>query len=217
MKDIKLVVFDWDGTLLDSTQLIAKSIQQTCSHLSLPIPDDHQAKFVIGLGLMESLQHVVPTLKDSEIPQFIEVFRSYYLPQESQLSLFVGARELLDLLNNKNKIVAVATGKPRQGLNRSIKHNQLEGIFAFTRCADESRPKPHPEMLEYLMDVSGVYPHETLMIGDTTHDLQMAKNAKVKAVAVSYGAHSPTLLKEEPHLYMAPSVHELNCWINEML
>ncbi|OYV80377.1 MAG: hypothetical protein B7Z60_02480 [Ferrovum sp. 37-45-19] len=217
MTTIKLVVFDWDGTLLDSTLHIANCIQRTCHSLQLPIPDSERAKFVIGLGLIESIRYVVPTLKSSQVPEFIEVFRSYYLPSEPQLSLFSGARELLDLLNQRHKILAVATGKPRQGLDRSLLNNQLEGVFSFTRCADESRAKPHPEMLEYLMDRAGVYPHETLMVGDTTHDLQMAHYAKAHAIAVSYGAHSVNLLKKEPHIFMAQSLIELNHWFSASL
>ncbi|MDE1891368.1 MAG: HAD-IA family hydrolase [Betaproteobacteria bacterium] len=215
MKNIKLIVFDWDGTLLDSTYLIASSIQQTCKDLSLPIPTDEQAKFVIGMGLMESINHIVPDLSKHQLPNFIEIFRSHYLPNESKLTLFSGVRELLDQLNLNNKTLAVATGKPRQGLDRSIKHNQLEGVFAISRCADESRAKPHPEMLEYLMDRVGVYPHETLMIGDTTHDLAMARHAKTHAVAVSYGAHSELLLNTEPHLFMAKSIKDLSLWFND--
>ncbi len=215
MNDIKLIVFDWDGTLLDSTHLIASSIQKTCRDLSLPIPSDEQAKFVIGMGLMESIDHIVPNLNKHQLPHFIEVFRSHYLPNEAKLTLFSGVRELLDLLNLNNKLLAVATGKPRQGLDRSIKHNNLEGVFTTSRCADESRAKPHPEMLEYLMDRVGVYPHETLMVGDTTHDLAMARHAKTHAVAVSYGAHSEQLLHTEPHLFMAKSIKDLTIWFSD--
>jgi phosphoglycolate phosphatase len=209
----RLLVFDWDGTLADSTGIIARAIQQACRDLELPVPDDEAARFVIGLGLADALRHVAPTLPDSEHPRLSERYRQHYLARDPEIPLFEGAREMLDELDARGFLLAVATGKSRVGLARVLKREGLEQRFVATRCADEGFPKPHPDMLLSLMDRCGTMPAETLMIGDTTHDLALARNAGAAAVAVTYGAHGVDGLAELEPLATLSSVPELRAWL----
>src|ERR1700757_2788873 len=186
----RLLVFDWDGTLADSTEIIALAIQQACTDLGLPAPDDKAARFVIGLGLADALRHVAPTLPLSEHPKLSERYRHHYLARDPEIPLFAGTREMLDDLDARGFLLAVATGKSRTGLARALAQQGLEHRFVASRCADEGFPKPHPDMLLALMERVGVEAAQTLMIGDTTHDLELARNAGVSALAVSYGAHA---------------------------
>src|SRR5574343_2057639 len=186
-----LVVFDWDGTLYDSTALIVKAIQAACADLGLPVPERSAAAYVIGLGLHDALAHVAPTLPPERVPELGHRYRHHYFRQQGELSLFEGTLDLLAALKARNHWLAVATGKSRQGLNEALTHVELKGVFDGTRTADETASQPHPLMLQELMAEFGVDPHRTLMIGDTTHDLQLALNAGTHSVAVSYGEHQP--------------------------
>jgi phosphoglycolate phosphatase len=144
---------------------------------------------VIGLGLQESIQIILPKLDPGDYPIVLERFRHYYLSQDHELILFQGIRELLEDLKKKGHLLAVATGKPRHGLDRTLKLHGLEQFFHDTKTADQTRAKPHPQMLLELLEHWGTPPHKVVMIGDTSHDLKMAKNAGVDAIAVTYGAH----------------------------
>ncbi len=140
-------------------------------------------------------------------------YRKHYLAREDDIPLFDGAAELLDDLEAAGYFIAVATGKSRAGLDRVLRQNGLVSRFHATRCADEGRPKPHPDMLLHLMDLLGVEPRETLMIGDTTHDLELARNAGGVAVAVAYGAHDVDGLARHSPLAMIHSITELREWL----
>ena len=157
----RLLVFDWDGTLADSTTIIAEAIQQACRDLELPPPDDVAARFVIGLGLADALRHVAPTLAAADYPRLSERYRQHYLSREPKIPLFDGAREMLDELDARGFLLAIATGKARAGLTRALVQQRLEHRFVASRCADEGFPKPHPDMLLALMDRCGVEPVET--------------------------------------------------------
>ena len=209
----RLVVFDWDGTLVDSTAIISGAIQQACCDLGLPCPDSVAAKFVIGLGLADALRHVAPTLAPGDYPRLTERYREHYLARDTEIPLFAGAREMLDELDARGFLLAVATGKSRIGLARALKHQRLEHRFVASRCADEGFPKPHPDMLLALMERCGTTPSETLMIGDTSHDLELARNAGASAVAVTYGAHAAQGLAAFAPLAMADSISELDAWL----
>jgi phosphoglycolate phosphatase len=206
-------VFDWDGTLVDSTALIGESLQHACRDLGLAVPDDAAARYVIGLGLVDAMQHVVPDLPPSRYPELGARYGKYYLARESEIPLFDGARELLADLDAAGYLLAVATGKSRAGLARSLAMIGLEGMFHATRCADEGLPKPYPDMLLHLMDRLAVEPHATLMIGDTTHDLDLARNAGAAGLAVTYGAHPPEGLAARAPLATVDSVAELREWL----
>jgi phosphoglycolate phosphatase len=191
----ELLVFDWDGTLVDSAGHIAVSLQSAFADLGLPVPSDESARHVIGLGLQDALTYLDPTLPASRYEDVTERYRFHFLSGDAGIACFPGVQESLASLNREGYLLAVATGKSRRGLDRSMQSLSLGAHFHSSRCADEGFPKPHPEMLQVLMEELGTTPDRTLMIGDTTHDLQMAANAGVRAVAVSYGAHPLTELE----------------------
>ncbi len=208
-----LVVFDWDGTLFDSTALIVRCIQDACRDLGIAVPSDADAAYVIGLGLHDALRHAAPGLAPERYPELGLRYRHHYFARQHELSLFDGALELLDALKARNQLLAVATGKARRGLNEALAQAQLRGVFDATRTADETASKPHPQMLLELMDELDVPPERTLMIGDTTHDLQMAANAGTPSVGVAYGAHDPAAFAGFAPLAVAHSTHELRDWL----
>ena len=208
-----LIVFDWDGTLFDSTALIVRAIQAACRDLGAPVPSDEAAAHVIGLGLQDALQHAVPDLPVDLYPELGRRYRQHYFASHDQVTLFAGVPELLAGLRERNHWLAVATGKNRHGLDEALRISALGGLFDATRTADETRSKPHPQMLQELMREFGTDPERTLMIGDTTHDLQLAANAGTDAVAVAYGAHPPEQLGDLRPLTIAHSVPELQDWL----
>lgn len=212
-RQFRLLVFDWDGTLADSTAIITDAIQQACRDLELPAPDDGRARFVIGLGLSDALRHVAPGLPSADYPRLSERYRHHYLARDPEIPLFAGAREMLDELDARGFLLAIATGKTRVGLTRALQQQGLTHRFIATRCADEGLPKPHPDMLLALMERCGVAAAETLMIGDTTHDLELARNAGASALAVTYGAHTPEGLAGLSPLATLASVAELAAWL----
>ena len=210
-----LIVFDWDGTLMDSTAHIARSIQAACRDLGLPVPADEAARYVIGLGLRDALQIAAPSLDPADYPRLAERYRFHYLVKDVHTELFAGVRELLDELRARGYLLAVATGKSRVGLNRALDAVNLTSLFDGTRCADETFSKPHPAMLQELSRELGQELARTVMIGDTTHDLQMATNAGAAAVAVTYGAHpADALVKLEPR-FVAENVAALGDWLRD--
>lgn len=213
VKRFDLLVFDWDGTLLDSTGAIVAAVQAACRDLDHPEPSDEDARQVIGLGLADALRQSVPALPETLFPQMIERYRHHYLGSDDKLRLFDGAFELIEELHGRGFLLAVATGKSRLGLSRAMNHCGLGSFFSSTRCADECFSKPHPQMLEQLMEEFCVQPERTLMIGDTTHDLQMAINAGVGHVAVAYGAHSAKALDALNPLARLHSIEELALWL----
>ncbi len=212
-----LIVWDWDGTIMDSTPTIVHCIQQSCRDLGFKVPDDALASSVIGLGIHDSLRRAVPWVEPIHFQKLTDRFRFHYLAKDHELDLFVGIRELLESLRADQYLLGVATGKSRVGLDRSLKHHQIGHLFHETRTADESFSKPHPGMLLELSDVTQVPTRRILMIGDTTHDLDMAANAGVDAVAVTYGAHPPETLKESPSLVHVDNVAQLSKWLQENL
>lgn len=208
-----LIVFDWDGTLLDSAAAIVRSIQHACVDIGVPPPDEATARSVIGLGLIDALARAVPDLPESRHQELAGRYRYHYLARDHELTLFDGIPQLLDDLRGRGHTLAVATGKSRVGLDRALGHTGLAPKFEATRCADESVSKPAPDMVLELMDELGHAPARTLVIGDTTHDLLMARNAGCEAVAVSYGAHPlHELLQAGPRAHAA-SVTELTEWL----
>lgn len=209
------IVFDWDGTLMDSTATIVKCIQAAAKDLQLPVPNDEAAAHVIGLALAEAMQAVMPNVDPKYYPKMIERYRYHYLVRDHELPLFPGVREMLTDLAQQGYFLAVATGKSRVGLNRAMNSANVLSMFDATRCADETFSKPHPAMLQELTRELGQDMQRTLMIGDTTHDLLMAANAGAAAVAVEYGAHDVHLLATVPTLYSAKKVADLHQWLNE--
>ena len=209
----ELIVFDWDGTLLDSAGAIVRAIQAACRDLELPVPDDARARHVIGLGLVDAMRHAVPDLAPENYQAMAERYRFHYLSGDHNLTLFAGVPEMLARLQAAGHTLAIATGKSRLGLERALDHSQLRPYFMASRCADECHSKPHPQMLEELMAEFGVAAGATVMIGDTSHDLLMASNAGVDSLAVTYGAHPHEHLLEHGPRAMLDSVAELDRWL----
>jgi phosphoglycolate phosphatase len=208
-----LIVFDWDGTLFDSTALIVRCIQQACRDLGVAVPSDEQAAYVIGLGLQDALRYAAPGLPTARYPELGQRYRQHYFASQHALTLFDGTLQMLQDLKARHHWLAVATGKTRRGLDDALHTSQLQGVFDGTRTADETASKPSPVMLLELMREFGCEPERTVMIGDTTHDLQMAANAGTPSVAVSYGAHDPAAFDDFDTLHVAHSVADLHAWL----
>jgi phosphoglycolate phosphatase len=210
-----LIVFDWDGTLFDSTRLIARCIQAACADIGAAIPSDRDASYVIGLGLADALRHAAPDVPSERYRELGERYRQHYLACQDEIVLFDGTLEMVRALKERNHWLAVATGKTRRGLEVALDASPLRGLFDATRTADETRSKPDPMMLHELMHELGATPSRTLMVGDTTHDLQLAANAGCASVAVSFGAHGHDEFAAHAPLHVAHSTAELAAWLAE--
>jgi phosphoglycolate phosphatase len=212
-RQFDLIAFDWDGTLFDSTGLIVRCIQAACSDIGAAVPSDTQAAYVIGLGLMDALRHAVPDLPVERYPELGRRYRHHYIARQHEIVLFEGTREMLQALKARNHWLAVATGKSRQGLDEALSSARLREFFDSTRTADQTASKPNPQMLLELMAELGSEPGRTLMVGDTTHDLQLAANAGVACVGVSYGAHEGDDFDRFAPLFIAHTPHALHHWL----
>lgn len=212
-KRYDLIVFDWDGTVMDSTAVISGSIQAACRDLDLPVPTDEAARHVIGLGLAQALNHAVPSLTEAGYDAFVQRYRHHFLSQEDAMPLFAGAHETIAELHSQGYWLAVATGKTRHGLNRAFDACGLQPYFHASRTADETHSKPHPAMLLEIMDELGVAASRVLMVGDTTHDLNMANSAGVSALGVTYGAHPRQHLSALKPLALLDNFVELRAWL----
>jgi phosphoglycolate phosphatase len=210
-----LIAFDWDGTLFDSTALIVRCIQAAVADVGETPPSAEAASFVIGMGLQQALAHAAPNVPSSKWGLMGERYRHHYFQSQHEVVLFDGVMPMLLDLKARHHWLAVATGKSRRGLDEALKVVSMVGLFDASRTSDETAGKPHPMMLEQLMDEFGVTPERTLMVGDTTHDLQMAINAGCSAVGVSYGAHEPQAFEDLTPVFVAHSVSQLHRWLLE--
>ncbi|HSI55531.1 MAG: HAD family hydrolase [Ramlibacter sp.] len=210
-----LIAFDWDGTLFDSTRIIVRCIQRAVVDVGGVEPTDKAASYVIGMGLMQALAHAAPDVPKEKYAELGARYRHHYVAHQDDLSLFEGVLPLLAGLKQRQHLLAVATGKSRRGLDDALHSVQLRGMFDGSRTADETAGKPDPLMLHELMREFDVAPERTLMVGDTTHDLQMAVNAGCAAVGVSYGAHEHAQFHSLNPLAIAHSVPELQAWLLE--
>jgi phosphoglycolate phosphatase len=212
-KKYDLIVWDWDGTLADSTTMIANALIKAAEQVGLPALDAPKATSIIGLGLKESIEALYGNLTSKQAQDLAANYHANYYAGESNIPLFEGACETIEALNKRGVKLAVATGKGRRGLNLALEHTGLAKFFHETRTVDECYSKPHPQMLDELMDDLVVMPERTLMIGDTTYDMQMAKNAGVHCAAVTYGAHQrDKLLAKEPERIF-DSFDALKTWL----
>jgi len=187
-KQFDLIVWDWDGTLADSTGMITNAILKAAEQVGLPALTPQAASNIIGLGLRESIEALYGNIPAEQAQALAKQYTANYYAGESEIPLFPGAAETIIALSKRGFKLAVATGKGRRGLNLALEHCGLGKYFHSTRTVDECFSKPHPQMLDELMDMLVVIPERTLMIGDTSYDLQMAKNAGVSSVGVTYGA-----------------------------
>ncbi len=212
-RQFDLIAFDWDGTLFDSTAIITRSIQRAVRDVGGTVPTDRDASFVIGMGLMQALAHAAPDVPKEKYPELGARYRYHYAMHQNDITLFEGVLALLHDLRQRKHVLAVATGKSRNGLNEALASASLKGAFDGTRTADETAGKPDPLMLHELMVEFDVAPERTLMIGDTTHDLQMARNAGCASVGVSYGAHEPDEFHALQPVFIGHSVLEVHQWL----
>lgn len=216
MKSFQLIVFDWDGTLIDSEARIVNCMRASIQDLQLPARSDAQLRNVIGLGLQEALATLYPDDDPLIYQDLIERYRHHFLVADDTPSeLFAGVGALLDTLSGRGHYLAIATGKGRVGLDKALGDTGLGDYFDFTRCADETRSKPHPQMLEEIMDRLGVTPEQTLMVGDTEYDMQMANNAGTAALAVSYGVHEKQRLLACEPLDCVDDISALHAWLTK--
>jgi phosphoglycolate phosphatase len=215
LRRFDLIAFDWDGTLYDSTQLIVRCIQAAVKDVGGTEPSASDAAWVIGLGLAEALARAAPDVPKEKYPELGARYRYHYLKHQDDLVLFDGVLPMLDALRERGHKLAVATGKSRRGLNEVLATGGLGDRFDDSRTADETFGKPHPRMLLELMEALDVSAARTLMVGDTTHDLQLAVNAGCASVGVSYGAHEPDSFAVLGPLHVAHSVADLSRWLLE--
>jgi phosphoglycolate phosphatase len=212
-RQFDLIAFDWDGTLFDSTAIITRCIQLAVVDVGGRLPSDKDAAYVIGLGLMQALAHAAPDVPVEKYPELGARYKHHYLTHQDDISLFGGVLPMLADLKSRNHVLTVATGKSRRGLDEALKASELQGLFDGSRTADETAGKPHPLMLQELMQEFGVAAERVLMVGDTTHDLQMALNAGCPSVGVSYGAHEPDTFNQLSPRFVAHSVADLHTWL----
>ncbi|MDO9142941.1 HAD family hydrolase [Rhodoferax sp.] len=209
-----LIAFDWDGTLFDSTAIIARCIQAAVLDVGGQKPSDEAASYVIGMGLMQALAHAAPDVPQERYPLLGDRYRHHYFAIQHEISLFEGVLPMLAALKARGHLLTVATGKSRRGLDEALATSTLAGTFDASRTADQTAGKPDPLMLRELMAEFDVPPERTLMIGDTTHDLQMALNAGCASVGVSYGAHEPEAFVALKPLAVVHDVAQLHDWLH---
>ncbi|MDI9330236.1 MAG: HAD-IA family hydrolase [Alphaproteobacteria bacterium] len=213
MRRFDLIAFDWDGTLFDSTGIITRCIQEAVRDVGGTVPSAQDAAYVIGMALMPALAHAAPDVPQDKYPLLNERYRHHYFAHQDDLSLFEGILGLLQELRQRQHLLAVATGKSRAGLNHALDSVELQHLFDSSRTADETAGKPNPLMLQELMAELDVPPERTLMIGDTTHDLEMAHHAGCASIGVSYGAHEPDAFARWKPVHIAHSVSDLRQWL----
>jgi len=213
-KQFDLLIFDWDGTLMDSAGVIVDSIQRACEDIGIPAPGDRASRQIIGLGLIQALQALLPDLPADDYPRLVERYRHHYFGRDAQIPLFDGVAAGIGHLHASGFQLAVATGKSHSGLSRALESSGLGAWFAATRCADQTHSKPHPAMVLELIDELDADPARTLVIGDTSHDLLMASNAGVASLGVTYGAHEAGDLLPHAPLALMNSFAEVHAWLN---
>jgi len=215
-KQFELYIFDWDGTLMDSVDHIVSSLAAAAADTDMEDLGPEKYRNIIGLGLVEAFNALYPHADQFQQDALSERYRHHFLDvTKGQSSLFDGVDTMLNNLKNTGVKMAVATGKARRGLNRVFDQTGYHGLFHASRCADESGSKPDPAMLHELMAELNVTPSQTLMIGDSSYDMQMANNAGVDCLAVSYGVHSCTELNKHKPLACCGDIIELNNWLHE--
>jgi len=212
---IRLIIFDWDGTLMDSETQIVHAMSAAIDEMGLQKRSIDQCRNIIGLGLKEAIDALYPGRDEAFRQQFVECYRHHWFSNAQTSELFPGARETLHLLKESGFVLAVATGKGRAGLDKVLLATELEAVFSATRCSDEARSKPHPQMLLEILQELDIEPCQALMVGDTEYDLSMAMGAGVAPIAVSYGVHERERLLEYQPLTCLDNISELVDWLAE--
>ncbi|MCW8929685.1 MAG: HAD-IA family hydrolase [Gammaproteobacteria bacterium] len=210
----KLIIFDWDGTLMDSQARIVDCLKNAADDMKLNRLSDQTLKNVIGLGLNEAISHLYSQLTTEQVTSFADRYRYHFLTaNDTPSGLFNDVKQMLEQLSNKGFMLAIATGKARRGLDPVLEETGLKKLFHGSRCADETRSKPHPQMLEELLDEFGVTTEDAIMVGDTEYDMLMANSIGMDSLAVSYGVHDKNdILKHKP-LLCVDSIMEMSDWL----
>jgi len=212
-QNYQLLIFDWDGTLMDSELKIVACIKAAIEDTGAEPRDSAAIRNIIGLGLHEAVNLLYPESSHDFHVALADHYRRHFLHEDQTASsMFAGAREMLASLHQSGHLLAVATGKGRAGLDKSLDESQCQSIFHATRCADETQSKPHPQMVLEIMDEMGVPAEQALMIGDTEYDLQMAVNAGMPSLAVSHGVHEEHRLLQFGPLDCVSGIPELVDW-----
>jgi phosphoglycolate phosphatase len=213
-RQFDLIVFDWDGTLMDSEAKIVRCMQAAAADVGIPDPGTEAIRNIIGLGLNEAMQVLFPQQTPVHRADLVERYRRHFLELDSTgMPLFPGVAQGLTQLAEQGYLLAIATGKARRGLNRVLDDTGMRHLFISSRCSDEAISKPHPQMLEDILDETGIGAGRTLMVGDTVYDMEMARSAKVAGLAVSYGVHARERLLGCGALACLDSFPEVCAWI----
>jgi phosphoglycolate phosphatase len=213
-RQFDLIVFDWDGTLMDSEAKIVSCMQAAAVDVGIPDPGAEAIRDIIGLGLNEAMQALFPEQAPVHRAELVERYRRHFLELDATgMPLFPGVTQGLTQLAQQGYLLAIATGKARRGLDRVLDDTGMRHLFVSSRCADEAFSKPHPQMLEDILDQTGVDAGRTLMVGDTVYDMEMARSAKVAGLAVSYGVHARERLLDCGALACLDSFPEVCAWV----
>ncbi len=213
----ELIIFDWDGTLMDSIAKIVRCFAAALEDAGISGPSEDAIRHVIGLGLGEAVAELLPEADAATRDQVVERYRQHFLHlDQTGMELFPGVRAGLEDLSAQGYLLAIATGKARRGLDRVLRETGTAHLFCVTRCADEAFSKPHPKMLEDILEQTGFTADRALMVGDTTYDMQMARHAGMDGLAVTYGVHGRELLAEHGPLACLDSFTEVYEWLQRL-
>jgi phosphoglycolate phosphatase len=214
-KQYALIVFDWDGTLMDSAGRIVTCLQRAATDVGLPVPSVAASRDIIGLGLDQAMPKLFPDANRASLDALVDAYRTHWLDDRvAAAPMFDGARALVSGLHGEGRLLAVATGKSRRGLDRALGESGLGDYFHATRCADEAHSKPHPQMLEEILTDLDTRPDEALMVGDTEYDMQMARSAGVNALGIEHGVHSRERLLQSGALACVADLFALSAWFD---
>ncbi|MCF4009466.1 HAD family hydrolase [Rheinheimera sp. UJ63] len=214
MSAVKLVIFDWDGTVMDSVGRIVSSMQAAALHTGIAVPSTAAVRHIIGLSLDPAFDMLFPSANPAQRQQLFEHYRDQYVQHDTTPTpLFADAEQVLQQLAERNVLLAVATGKARKGLDRMFAETGLARYFATSRCADEAQSKPHPDMLQQIIQQLGVAANEAIMVGDTSHDLKMAQAIAMPRIGVSHGAHDVAVLQQYAPLAIIDRLADLPAWV----
>ncbi|XOV78185.1 MAG: HAD family hydrolase [Aestuariibacter sp.] len=206
----ELIVFDWDGTLMDSIGLIVETVQKTASAHGLPVPQENEVRDIIGLSLEIALKQLFPSITNQEIEDIRLTYKSHYFAQRDQvLPIFDHVESLLQHLTQSGKKIAVATGKGRPGLEKAMQDAGLSHYFSAYRTSDDAESKPSPDMLLQILTELDVAPDKAIMFGDSIHDLEMATRAGMHSIGVDFGAHDRETLQSKSPLRVISCYSEL--------
>jgi phosphoglycolate phosphatase len=212
----ELIVFDWDGTLMDSEYRIVTCMQRAAHDVGISVPTEAAARDIIGLGMTQAVKRLFPHAGPADVEALVDAYRRHWLGDEvAPAAMFSGARELIEGLHLSGFLLAVATGKSRHGLDKAMEQSGLGGFFHASRCADEAFSKPHPQMLQDILVDLDTQPAAAVVVGDTEYDMQMACSAKVAAVGVAHGVHAPQRLFAHGAMRCFDDLSQLSDWLHE--